>query len=88
MDRELRPQPRIAPSCAYCNSRERALESADRHALRLGVPGHLESRRCANPSPLSQRGMVMRGRLAYVTLIAAPLIELATAGAPLSTIAA
>ena len=95
MHRELRPQPRIAPLCAYCKSRERVLEPADRHALRLGMPGHVECRRRADPSPLRQRGNAMRERLAYAALIASPLIDLATSagwsslpGAPLSTIAA
>jgi hypothetical protein len=89
MHRELRPQPRIAPSCAYCNSRERPVEPADRHALRLGVPGHVESRRRrAEPSLLRGRGIAMRERVAYAALIASPLIELAASAAPLSTIAA
>jgi hypothetical protein len=88
MHRESRPQPRSVPLCAYCQSRTRALEPADRHALRRGVPGHVECRWRAEPSALSQRGMVMRGRLAYAALIASPLIEFAASGAPLSTIAA
>ena len=95
MHRESRPQLRIASLCAYCESRERALEPADGHALPLGIAGHVECRRRADPSPLPERDLVLRGRLAYTALIASPLIELAASGvwsslpgASLSTVAA
>jgi hypothetical protein len=94
MHRESRPRPRSAPLCAYCQNREPALEPADRHALRLGIAGHVECRRRIQPPPSSRRGVIGR-RLAYAALIASPLIELAASagwsnlpGAPLSTIAA
>ena len=69
----------------------------DRAALRLGVLGHVECRRPIGERslPLRERGADRRERLGYATLIAAPLIELASSagwsvlpGAPLSTIAA
>jgi hypothetical protein len=95
MHRELRPRPRIAPCCAYCRSRQQALEPADRHAFRLGIAGHVESCRRANAAPLRERPSDVCAQLAYAALIAAPLIKLAAStgwttlpGAPLATIAA
>jgi hypothetical protein len=96
MHREHRPHPRVAPLCATCKSRHAALEPADRHASRLGILGHVECRGLTErSSPIRERGVDRRERLAYAALIAVPLIELASAagwsvlpGASLSTIAA
>ena len=95
MHREMRPRPLVAPLCAYGQCHERTLEPADRHALRLGIAGHVECRRRVQPSPPRPPGVVIGGRLAYAALIASPLIEFAASagwsslpGAPLSTMAA
>jgi hypothetical protein len=94
MHREHRPPLRIAPLCGYGKSRHGALEAADRHAKRLGILGHVECRGRMEPAP-RERSVDLRERLSYAALIAAPLIELASAagwpalpGAPLLTIAA
>jgi hypothetical protein len=91
MHREQRPQPRIAPHCAYARGRHAALEPADRHARRLGIQGHVECRWRTK----RERGTDLREPLAYGALVAGPLIDLASSagrlalpGAPLSTIAA
>jgi hypothetical protein len=95
MHREHRPPPRIAPLCGYGRSRHGALEAADRHARRLGIFGHVERRAIQPPLAPRERSVDLRERLSYAALIAAPLIELASAagwpalpGAPLLTIAA
>jgi hypothetical protein len=96
MHREQRPQPRMTPLCAYGKSRQEALDPADRHASRLGVLGHVGCRQRTEPSPPMQEGRSdLRERLAYAALVAAPLIDLASAAgwpalpeSALSTIAA
>ena len=95
MHREHRPQPRMTPLCAYGKGRQGAFEPADRHASRLGILGHVECRGQTQMSPMPERHADLRERLAYAALVAAPLIELASAagwsalpGSALSTIAA
>ena len=95
MHREQRPQPRIAPLCAYGKGRQEAIEPADRHASRLGVLGHVGCRKRTQPSPMQERRADPHERLACAALVAAPLLDLAVSagwsvlpGVPLSTIAA
>ena len=95
MHREHRPPSRVAPPCGYGRCRHGALEAADRHAKRLGVLGHVQRRGMEPPPAPRERTVDLSERLTYAALIAAPLIELASAagwpalpGAPLSTIAA
>jgi hypothetical protein len=96
MHREHRPHQRIAPLCGYDRRRHGALEAADRHGRRLGILGHVERSGPMEPPPSPrERTAGLSQRLTYAALIAAPLIDLASAsgwpalpGAPLSTITA
>jgi hypothetical protein len=96
MHREHRPPSRIAPLCRYGKCRHGALEAADRHGRRMGILGHVERRGPIEPPPAPREPTIdFSERLTCAALIAAPLIELASAagwavlpGAPLSTIAA
>ena len=65
MHREHRPQPRMAPPCAYGKSRQGAIEPADRHASRLGILGHVGCRGRTQPSPMQRapRGYARAARL-------------------------